>query len=206
MQSGSLDYNANENWLRGCRPASQVEWSNDRNSTEMTNVTMSVRRIKALRRTVVLRWTGAHTHTNKGANRCAHSNLHTDKLHICSLYTCIHTHTHTSAIITLHYIHLIKKWNSKVPNVLFLNKNAYRGLKRSALRTKSLFCFNHVWVLLLLNTDIHTYQENEDTKKPTDTSYIWGALNVANHMHVRACAYVRGHLYVLVCVNKPISV
>lgn len=206
MQSGSLDYNANENWLRGCRPASQVEWSNDRNRTEMTNVTISVRRIKALRRTVVLRWTGTHTHTQIRVQIGVHTLTCTQTN--CTYVVCTHISipTHTSTIITLHYIHLIKKWNSKVPNVLFLNKNAYRGLKRSALRTKSLFCFNHVWVLLLLNRDIHTYQENEDTKKSTDTSYSWGALNVANHMRVRACAYVRGHLYVLVCVNKPISV
>lgn len=94
-------------------------------------------------------------------------------------------HTHTGTIITLHYIHLMKKRNSTVPNVLFLNKNAYRGLKRSVLRSKSLFCFNHVWVLLLLNTDIHTYQGNEDTKTPRTPSHIWEALDVANHTPVR---------------------
>lgn len=80
-----------------------------------------------------------------------------------------------------------------MPNVLFLNKNAYKGLKRSVLRTKSIFCFNHVWVLLLLNTDIHTYQENEDTKTPR-TQVIWEALNVSNHMRVL--------VYVCVCMYE----
>lgn len=76
-----------------------------------------------------------------------------------------HTFRHNN-YITLPPPNNKKKRNSSVPNVLFLNKNAYRGLKRSVLRSKSLFCFNHVWVLLLPNTDIHTYQGNEDTKTP----------------------------------------
>lgn len=67
----------------------------------------------------------------------------------------------------------------------FPNKNAYRRLKRSVLRSKSPFCFNQVWVLLLLNTDIHTYQGNEDTKTPRTPTTSGIALDVANHSPVR---------------------
>lgn len=151
---------------------------------------------------------GLNTQNNVQTHTCTH--------HICTqrytntkmrTHTWTYTHTYTGTIITLHYIHLIKKWNSTVPNVLFLNKNAYRGLKRSVLRTKSLFCFNHVWVLLFLNTDIHTYQGNEDTKTPrTPTTsgklLMWPITCVWESV----CVYVCGRLCVLVCVNKPISV
>lgn len=94
----------------------------------------------------------------------------------------MHTQTIIRTIITPHYIRLMKKWNSAA---LFLNKNAYRRLKRSVLRSKSPFCFNHVWVLLLLNTDIHTYQGNEDAKTPRTPTTSGIALDVANHSPVR---------------------
>lgn len=138
MQSGSLDYNVNENWLRGSRPASQcvLVWSNDENSTETTNVTIGIMRIKALRRTVLLEWTCTQMWVQIGVH--TQINLQT---HIGTTYLQRYTHTHedrnshmlshtyTSTIITLHYIHLIKKWNSTVPNVLFLNKMHTGGSK-----------------------------------------------------------------------------
>lgn len=105
-------------------------------------------------------------------------------------HSCTHVHQPNN-YITLHP----PNKNETEPNVIFLNKNAYRGLKRSVLRTKSLFCFNHVWVLLLLNTDTHLSGKWRH-KNPMDASYIWEALNVANHMHVTA--------YVCLCVRTSV--
>lgn len=159
-----------------------------------TNVTIGVTRIKALRRTVVRE----RTHTHVGANRWTHRYTHALKWELTHVHAC----THTGTIIILHYIHLIKKkWNSTVPNVLFFNKNAYRGLKRSVLRSKSLFCFNHVWVLLLLNTDIHTYQGNEDTKTPrTPTTSGKHLMRPITRLWECACVYMNADVSVCLCV------
>lgn len=193
-----MDNNANGIWLMGFRPASQcvLVSSSDENSTETTHVTIGVTGIKAPRRTAA----PERTDTQMWVQISEHTQTQTYTM----THTCprMHTYRHNN-YITLHPSNkkIYKKWNSTVPNVLFLNKNAYRGLKRSVLRSKSLFCFNHVWVLLLLNTDIHTYQGNEDTKTPrTPTTSRKHLMWPITRLWECECGYMNVDVAVCLCV------